>query len=128
MDECRFRNCEYETAEHGFCAQHLTALKEDPSFLPLRSVPIEGGEDETVRQTLCALCGEPVWVLKRIDGRGGRPWPLETSSHPEGRCRIIDGGFSVQSLVARDQLRADKVPLYRTHPPVCVERAKIVGG
>lgn len=73
-------------------------------------------------QTLCGLCGAVVWPLVRLDEDQQNVWCLDTQSSLDGRCWVVSGGFRVVHPKMADRLRADRVPLFRTHPSICPGR------
>jgi hypothetical protein len=104
--------------QRGFCAGHWERLRTDRMFVPIRT---QTNDEDGVRNE-CALCGTWVHIINRADETPSRVWALNAHAAPDGKCRIMEHGFVVVNPADAAALRAENVPLYRTHTSTCTAR------
>lgn len=121
---CRMKDCglpaKIEGRHPGFCLDHADRLVRDDRFCPSRLETL----DEGGTRLICGLCGTELWVLARRDSDREERWAIETVSHPDGRCWVVEGGFRVVRGRQRDALATGGTPLFRTHGPSCPPRVR----
>lgn len=122
-DGCRMAGCPDPPKNYGFCDLHLLRFAHEPMWTPVKEIP---GPDDTTT-TVCGLCRTEVWALRRIDDDRRPLIVLDRTARPDGKCRVLDGGFRViQEAKMLQALQIDGVPLYRAHAPVCSRRPKLI--